>query len=153
MTLRIKILVLENKRSIQLLSSMMDVFTPKRISRDCPFKSNQRLTNISILTPRCAIWLRRVMHTEELDSAEGCTLQSLTPQWNAHRGAFWEILITWLPGVMHTAELDSTVGCTPGSLTSQWDAHRGVRLVRICLFFVFSYMLQFSTPFFEKLLK
>ena len=29
------------------------VFTPKRISLDCPFKSNQRLTKISILTPWC----------------------------------------------------------------------------------------------------
>ena len=48
----------------------------------CPFKSNKRLTKISILTPR-----------------------SLTPRWDAHPGAFWEILVTWLHGVMHTAEL------------------------------------------------
>ena len=43
------------------------VFTPKRISLDCPFKSNQRLTKISILTPRCdahrGVWLCGMMHT------------------------------------------------------------------------------------------
>ena len=75
------------------------------------------------LTPRCAVWLRCVMHTAELDSAVGCTPQSLTPWWQAHRGAR-------LCGGMHTAELfekfwslDSAVWCTPRSLTSQWDAH------------------------------
>ena len=33
----------------------VDVVTPKRISPDCPFESNQRLTKITILTPRCAV--------------------------------------------------------------------------------------------------
>ena len=42
------------------------VFTPKRISPDCPFKSNQRLSKVSILTPRCAFWLCCMMHTSEL---------------------------------------------------------------------------------------
>ena len=31
---------------------MKDVFNPKRISPDCHFKSNQRFSNILILTPR-----------------------------------------------------------------------------------------------------
>ena len=116
-----------------LFSLMIDVFAPKRISPDCPFKSNWRLTNISILTLQCAIWLRGVMHTTELDSAVGCTPrtvlsnfnhwtlrcdahwgatpQSLTPRCDTHREA-------WLHSGKHTAEcfeqfwsLDSMVGC------------------------------------------
>ena len=55
----------------------MDVFPPKRISPDCPFKSNHGLTKISILTPQCDA------HAE-LDSAERCTLRSLTPPWDAN---------------------------------------------------------------------
>ena len=41
---------------------MIAVLTPKRISPDYPFHSNQRLTKISILTPH----LRGMMHTAEL---------------------------------------------------------------------------------------
>ena len=59
--------------------------------------------------------------------------------------------------VQHTAEffenfgaVDSTVCCTPRSSTPRWDAHRGVRLIRICPFFVFSYLQRLSTPFFRK---
>ena len=92
---------------------MIDVFTPKWISPDFPFKSNQRLTKISILSLGCAAWLPGVMRTAELDSTVGCT------RWDAHRGA-------WLGSIMHTAELDSTVWCTPQSLTPQCDAHPGV---------------------------
>ena len=63
---------------ILLISSfMIELFTPKRISPDWPFKSNQRLTL------QCSVWLRCVMHTTE--------------QYDAHRGA-------WLRGGMHTAE-------------------------------------------------
>ena len=116
------------------------------ISPDCLFKSIQRLSKISILTPRCAFWLRGVMHTTELDSAVWCTPGSLTPWWDAHHGGMhtteldsavwctqpsltprcdahrrvlWEIGVTWLRGVMHTAELDSAVWCTPRSRTPQ----------------------------------
>ena len=77
----IKILGLANQNIfLQIFSFMIDVFTPKRISPDCPFKNNQRLTKISILTLRCAIWICGEMHTAELDSAVGRTPQSLTPQ-------------------------------------------------------------------------
>ena len=139
---------------------MIDVFTLKRIFPDCPFKSNQRLTKISILTPWCASWLRGVMHTAELDSAVGCTPHSLTLQCDVHRGV-------WLCGVMHTVEPDSAVWCTakifekfgavysavwctPRSLTLRWVAHRGVRLIQKCQFFVFLYLLRLSTLFYWK---
>ena len=45
--------VANQKCVLPIFSFMIDVFTPKRISPDCPFKGNQRLTKISILTPRC----------------------------------------------------------------------------------------------------
>ena len=51
----------------------------------------------------------------QLDSPVWCAPRSLTPRWDAHRGA-------WLGSIMHTAELDSTVWCTPQSLTPQCDA-------------------------------
>ena len=98
------------------------------------------ISKILILTPRCAVWLRNVMHTTEFDSAVWCTLQkldsavectprSLTLQYDAHSGAwlhdvmhtaefFWEIWVTWLRGGMHTAESDSKVCITPRSQTS-----------------------------------
>ena len=84
------------------LSWYMYIFTPKRIYPDCPFKNNQRLSKILILTPRCAFLLRGVMPTTELDSTVRCTPRSLTPPWDAHRGA-------WLCGMMHTAKSDSMV--------------------------------------------
>ena len=86
----VNILGLANlKNVLQIFSFMIDVFTPKRISLDCPFKSNQRLTKILILTSRCdahhGAWLRGEMHTAELfekywslDSAVGCTPRSNT---------------------------------------------------------------------------
>ena len=64
---------------------------------------------------RCAIWLRSVMHTAELDSAVWCTSQRLNPRYDAHCKFFWEIWVTWLCGVMHTAELDSSEGSSPWS--------------------------------------
>ena len=118
---------------------MIYVFTPK---------SNQRLSKISILTLWCAVWLRGVMHTVELDSAVWCTRWSLTLRYDAHCGA-------WLNGVRHTTEFLRNYG----HLTLQIDAHRGVWLrsvlhtaesdyfenVRFCVFeFVtsFSYVLS-----------
>ena len=47
----------------------VEVFTPTRISPDCPFKSNQRPAKFLILTPRCAVWPR-----------------SFTPRYDVHRG-------------------------------------------------------------------
>ena len=68
-----------------------------------------------------------MMHTSELDSAEGCTLRRffktfdhLTPWCDAHYRADSAVGCT-----LHTTELDSAVGCTPRSLTPRWDAHRG----------------------------
>ena len=114
------------------LSWYMYIFTPKRISPDCPFKSNQRLSKILILTPRCAFLLRGVMPTTELDSTVRCTPRSLTPPWDAHRGA-------WLCGMMHTAKSDSTVCIT---LWSQTTSKMFV--------FRFSNLLHLSTMFYQK---
>ena len=36
-----------------MVSFMIDMFTPKKISPDCPLKSNPKLTKISILTLQC----------------------------------------------------------------------------------------------------
>ena len=123
---------------------MLGVFTPKMISPDCPFKSNQRLPKISILTLRCAFWLPM-----------WCTPRSLTLRYDAQHGA-------WLLGMMHTAEfyeklgsLDSTVWCTLRSLTLWYDANRRVWLrvvqhtaesdyfenVRFWIDYVFNYVL------------
>ena len=52
---------------------MINVFTPKRISPDCLFKSNHRKVKNSILFPRCAIYLRSMLHTAEIISAVCCT--------------------------------------------------------------------------------
>ena len=118
----------------------VDVFTPKRISPDCPLKSNQRQTKISIWSPRCTVWLLGVlgmMHSAEIDSTEWCTQQIFTFRCDAHRR-------DWLDGVMHTAEIVSAEWCTPRSfllrycvfltlkfldlLTPRYDAHRKVWL-------------------------
>ena len=112
---------------------MIELFTPKRISPDCPFKSTPRLLKILILTLRCAFWHCGVMHTAELDSAFGSTPQSflrnlvtLTPRCDAHCGV-------WLRGWKHTTESDSAVGCTPQSflrnlvaLTLRWCTSRSL---------------------------
>ena len=78
---------------LQIFSFMIDVFTPKRISSDCPFKSNQRLTDISILTPRCdahqGAWLRCGKHNAELESAMGCTPGSFLRKFWSFDSAVW----------------------------------------------------------------
>ena len=85
------------------LSWYMYIFTPKRIYPDCPFKNNQRLSKILILTPRCdahhRAWLHGTMHTAELDSTVGCTPRSLTLRYDAHPKV-------WFHGVHHTVESD-----------------------------------------------
>ena len=124
--------------NLQIFSFMTDVFTPKRIYPDSPFKTTQRLAKISILTPWCAVWLPGAMHTTEIDSDVGCTPQSLTPRYEAHRGVFWESWCPWLRSVMHNAELDSAVGSTPRSQTSSNSV------------FMFSNSLRLSTTFYRK---
>ena len=101
---------------------MIYVFTAKRISPDCPFKSNQRLTNNSILTLGCAAWLQGAMHTVESSFLRN--FDHLTPWCDTHCRAR-------LRSGMHSLELDSVVGCTPWSSTLRWDAlaHHRVRLV------------------------
>ena len=131
---------------------MIDIFTPKRISPHCPFKTNQRFAKISILTARCAFWLSGMM-----------LLRSSTPWWEAHSGA-------QLCSVMHTAEffekfgaVDSAVWYTPRSQAPQWDAHRGASLRggmhtteldcqvhQISVFLVFSCSLLLLTTFYKK---
>ena len=98
------------------------MFSPERISPDCPFKSNQRLTKNSILTPRCAAWLQDAMHTVESSFLRN--FDHLTPWCDTHCRAR-------LRSGMHSLELDSVVGCTPWSSTLRWDtlAHHRVRLV------------------------
>ena len=66
---------------LHIFSFIIDVFTTKRISPDCPFKSNQRISKISILTPRFTIWHRGV----QLDTAVWCTPRNLTPRCASHR--------------------------------------------------------------------
>ena len=76
------------------------MFTPKRISLDCPFTSNQRPSTFLILTLRCAICLCSGLHTVEIVSPVCCTLLSLSLQCVAHLG-------DRLRGGMHI------VHCTP----------------------------------------
>ena len=71
---------------------MIDVFTPRRISPDCPFKSNQRQAKISISTSWCAVWLCSVHHTAA----------------------------DWLCSGMHTVESDLAAWCTPWSFLQIW---------------------------------
>ena len=52
----------------------------------------------------------------QLDFTVWCTPQSLTPQWDAQRGA-------WICSGMNTAESDYMVGSTLWSSTLQCDAH------------------------------
>ena len=87
----------------KIVSLVIDVFTPKWVSPDCHFKSNQRPAKFSILPLWCAVWHHCFgMHTAELDSVVWCTVHS------AHPGA-------WHRRGLHTVESDSTVGCTPRS--------------------------------------
>ena len=100
------------------------------------------------LTLRCDAH-RSGKHIAELDSAVGSTPLSLTPQWDAHRGAFeifWSIdSAVWITprsqAPQHTAELDSLVGSTLWSQTT---------VVQKMPVFVFSYLLLLLTPFFRK---
>ena len=51
------------------------------------------------------------MHTAESDYVVWCTPQSLTPQWDAHRGVFF--LFEYL-GKIET-EFENTLGCLSGA--------------------------------------
>ena len=104
---------------------MIDVFTPKTISPDYLFKSNHRQVKNSILFPRCAIYLRGMLHTAEIVSVVCCTPLRSSPRYDAHHGDHLRV-------VLHTAEIVSVVCteiisavcCTPQRLSPQWDAHR-----------------------------
>ena len=77
---------------------MIDLFTPKRISPDCLFKSNHRQVKISILTPCCTVCLRcdvyrgdhlhGMMHTTEIVSAVGCPPQRFVGVTKNHKISF-----------------------------------------------------------------
>ena len=128
MTPGVKIVGLANpKKFLKIFSFMINVFTSKRISPYCPFKSNY-----STDSQRFQFWL----HSVQFESVVWCTPQSLTLRRDAHAELFETY---WL--------LDSAVGCTMHSLTYPWDAHCGVRLVWICPFFVFVFL---TTLFFQK---
>ena len=139
---RIKILDLANqKKFLHIFSFILDVFTPKMISPDCFFKSNERLTKISILILQCAVWLRGVhpigglwlhsgKHTAELFEnfwSLDSTVCSLTPRYASHWGA-------WHSGEMHTTESDSLVCITPLSQT----------ISKISVFCVFVFIASFN---------
>ena len=125
---------------------MIEVFTPERISPDCPLKSNQRLAKlfdsdsaVCSLTPSCTpqsltprrkghhgAWLRGVMHTVEFFEK----LDHLTLQCASH---------CRLCGMMHTAELDSAVCIIP---------RFSCFLIRYI--FLFSNSLHHSTTYYRK---
>ena len=124
-------------------SLMTDVFSPKRISPDCPFRSNQKLAKISILTPQYAFWLRGVTHTTELNSAECCTPRTSILWGDAYHRA-------QLRGVMQTAEW-----CTPWHWTPRGDAHRGVRIIQKCPLYkcfciIYIFLLRFLENFWSR---
>ena len=98
------------------------MFTPKRISLDCPFTSNQRPSTFFILTLRCAICLCSGLHTVEIVSPVCCTLLRLSLQCVAHLG-------DRLRGGMHI------VHCTPeieylGKIKTEFQ-YQGPRWVQI----------------------
>ena len=98
MTQRVKNFRLgKSKTILQIFSFMTDVFTLKEFLLIVPLKATRN-------SQRFWFWLIGV----QFDSAVWCTPQSLTQQWDAHRGA-------WLSSRKHTAELDSVVWCTPRS--------------------------------------
>ena len=82
----------------------VDVFTHKRISPDCLFKSNHRQVKNSILFSRCAIYLRGMLHTAEIVSVV-CT--EISPRYEAHHGD--QFVIEYL-GEIET-EFENTLGC------------------------------------------
>ena len=111
---------------------MIDVFTPKRISPDCLFKRNHRQVKISILIPRCAIYLRSMLHADII-SAVGCAPQRSSPRYAAHSGDH-------LCGMLHTAEIISAVCCTLLRSSSQYVAQRRDN-------FVIEYIKKIETEF------
>ena len=102
---RVKILGLANQKIVlQIFSFMIDLFTHKRIFPDCLFKSNERLSKMSILTPQCAVWLHGLMQTAEF--------------------LFFRYFFSWLCGVMHTA------WCPPRSFIKIWIFRRNRNWIR-----------------------
>ena len=109
-----------------LLWWMCSLFTPKRISPDCLFKSNHRQGKIAILILQCAIYLHGMLHTAKIISTVCCTPLRLSPRYFAH-------LREHLRGVLHTAEIVSVVcteiisavWCTPPRSSLRYVAHRG----------------------------
>ena len=120
---------------------MIDVFTLKRISPDCLFKSNHSQMKISILIPQCAIYLRGGLPTAEIISAVCCTPPRSSPRCVAHR---WDHLCRvyrdHLHGVHHAAEIIATVHCAPRRSSLQCVAHCGDN-------FVIEYLDEIETEF------
>ena len=93
----------------EIFSFIIDVFTPKRISTDCPFKSNLRqvdfVSTVCSLSLRCDAhhgdWLSGGMQTAEIIWAVCCTPLRFVQSWSS-----------CLRGGMHTAEIVSAV-CIP----------------------------------------
>ena len=101
---------------------MINVFTPKRISPDCPFKSNQRLKDFDFDSAVCSLAENGVERCYKYENTKNRHIRtSLTPQCASHR-------IVKLRGVHHTAESSSAVCITPRSPTLRCALHRGVKL-------------------------
>ena len=125
---------------------MIDVFTPKRISTNCPFKRNQRQVKIltcSVLfvsavsctplrsSPRCAAHhrdcLHSGLHTQEIFSTFGALDSEVccTPRrWSPGCAKFCRDRPC---GVLHTVEIISVV-CTEifsAVCCTPWRSHRG----------------------------
>ena len=89
---------------LQILSFMIDVFTPKRISPDCLVNSKWRIW--FCFRSVSAIYLLGMLHTVEMISAVCCTslrsslwcIQRSSLRYDAHRG-------NDLRGMLHTAEM------------------------------------------------
>ena len=64
--LRSKFFLITQHFILQIFSFMLDLFTTKRISSDCLFKSNHRKVKKSILFPQCAVYIRSMLHTGEI---------------------------------------------------------------------------------------
>ena len=91
------------------------MFTPKRISPDCLFKSNHRQVKNLILFLLCAIYLHGMLHTMEIINAVCCTPRRSSLGYVVHRGDD-------LCGMLYTVEIISAVR-TPQRSSPRYDAH------------------------------
>ena len=136
---KVKILSLANQNVIlQIFSSIIDVFTPKRISPFCLFKSNKRPAKFSILT-QCSLtprgwrdahrgaWLHGMMQTMKSDNSKMSRLSTLFYKKTSYHWVTYYIIFIVICILRHHREItieklriktDSAVWCTPRSFFS-----------------------------------